>query len=232
MPFLAVPEIAPLATETVYKQNKVDLQHNYALLPPVSVSKYIRKMKLWLHLTTESYNVMKELVRNNHCLDKLHLVEIEVDGSLWVRKKHILSALSCLNSITVPTKDLHIMVDHTAHIVPSLPFIWSAPRASRYVIAASTECYTTVMSFLADIGTAQLAFEVLYKQNTRSLDQLSYSPLSQHANMVELLVSILCYLTRFSAKRNGTFDFPNKLVVLEFWLVNEYVSEHTVSIIS
>jgi hypothetical protein len=189
-------------------------------------------MKLWLHLTTELYISLMTLFHHKHSFANLHPVEIEVDGSLWAREKHILSTLSCLNSITVPIKELHVMVDHTAYIVRSLPFTRSAPRASRYGIAASTECYTTVMSFLADVGTAQLAFEVLYKQNTRSLDQLSYPPLSQHANMVELLASIPCYLTRFSTKRNGTFDFPNKLVVLEFWLVDEHVSEHIVSIIS
>lgn len=100
-----------------------------------------------------------------------------------------------------------------------------------------TILYCTALPFLGNAEIAQLAFEVLYKQNIIHLNQFSLSPpLSARSHIRNLSIATEPYYETFDKLRSlfhGSFDYPNlALVTIEFLLLSGYISADTVSAIS
>jgi hypothetical protein len=125
LPFLAVPEIATLALEVLYKHNTVDMSyegsaHARIFMPPVAVRKYIRKLKYRLYLSVPAFQYMKSLFRDGANFENLSVVEIEVVGNLWAREEYVLSILESMDPVVIHTKVINAGVETTMEILTKI----------------------------------------------------------------------------------------------------------------
>jgi hypothetical protein len=118
LPFLACPEIVGLVIEVLYQNNTTETLLQNLCLPPPTVRRHIRKIKLSIQVHTENFCQLAKLFNGNLARSSLELVEVKATYMPGTDKKGELSALNVLKTICVPTKQLCVSLLYDTDCFP------------------------------------------------------------------------------------------------------------------